>query len=238
MAAANQVLKKRSKRYQERAKLVDPAKRYPLEEAVKILKQLPKSKYDESIELSVQLGVDPAKAEENVRGTVQLPHGTGKPVKVLCICKGEQAKAAQTAGADFVGTDEYIAKIQEGWLDFDVIVAHPDMMREISKLGRVLGPKGLMPSPKAGTVSMDVAKAVKEIKKGKIEFKSDKTGGLHVACGKMSFSEQGIIENTKAVIRAVLDQRPASVKGEYLKSVSIATSQGPGLRLENSSVLT
>ena len=231
-------MKKRSKRYEERAKLVDINKRYGLENAVKVLKQFPKNKFDESVEISVQLGVDPAKAEENVRGTVSLPHGTGKSVKVLCFCKGEEAKAALAAGAEYVGTDEYLTKVQEGWLDFDVIVAHPDMMREISKLGRVLGPKGLMPSPKAGTVSMDVGKAVKEIKKGKIEFKSDKTGGLHVACGKMSFSEQAILENTKSVIRALLDHRPSSVKGEYLKSVSIATSQGPGMRLETASLLS
>lgn len=231
-------MKKRSKRYEERAKLVDITKRYALDNAVKVLKQFPKSKYDESVELSVQLGVDPAKAEENVRGTVALPHGTGRSVKVLCFCKGEEAKAAQAAGAEYVGTDEYLTKVQEGWLDFDVIVAHPDMMREISKLGRVLGPKGLMPSPKAGTVSTDVGKAVKEIKKGKIEFKSDKTGGLHVACGKMSFSEQAILENAKSVIRAIVDHRPSSVKGEYLKSVSIATSQGPGMRLETASLLS
>ena len=230
-------MKKQSKRYQERAKLVEQGKRYQLDQAVKILKQFPKNKFDESVELSVQLGVDPAKAEENVRGTVQLPYGTGKPVKVLCICKGEEVKAAQAVGADFVGADEFISKIQEGWLDFDVIVAHPDMMRDVSKLGRVLGPKGLMPSPKAGTVSTDVAKAVKEIKKGKIEFKSDKTGGLHVACGKMSFTEQALVENAKSVIRAIVDQRPSSVKGDYLKSVAIATTQGPGMKLETGSLV-
>ncbi|MBI4970530.1 MAG: 50S ribosomal protein L1 [Candidatus Omnitrophica bacterium] len=231
-------MKKRSKRYEERAKLVEVGKVYSLENAVKVIKQFPKAKFDESIEISIQLGVDPAKAEENLRGTVSLPHGTGKSVKVLCICKGEEAKAAQTAGADYIGTDEYMTKIQEGWLDFDVIVAHPDMMRELSKLGRVLGPKGLMPSPKAGTVVMDVAKAVKEIKKGKIEFKSDKTGGLHVACGKMSFSEQAIIENAKSVVRSLVDHRPSSVKGEFLKSVCIATSQGPGMKLETGSLLS
>lgn len=230
-------MKKRSKRHQERAKLVDATKRYSLEEAVKVLKQFPKGKYDESVELNIQLGVDPAKAEENIRGTVQLPNGTGKSVKVLCVCKGEEAKAAQSAGADYVGTDEYIGKIQEGWLDFDVLVAHPDMMRELSKLGRVLGPKGLMPSPKAGTVSTDVGKAVKEIKKGKIEFKSDKTGGLHVSCGRVSFTEQAIQENAKSVIKALTDQKPSSVKGAYIKSVSIATTQGPGLKLETSTLV-
>lgn len=231
-------MEKRSKRYEERAKLVDPAKWYRLEEAVKVIKQFPKNKFDESVELSLQLGVDPAKAEESIRGTVQLPHGTGKPVKVLCLCKGEEVRAAQAAGADHVGADEYIAKIQEGWLDFDVIVAHPDMMRDLSKLGRILGPKGLMPSPKAGTVSTDVAKAVREIKKGKIEFKSDKTSGLHVACGKMSFSEEAISENARSVVRAVQEQRPSSVKGEYIKSISLATTQGPGLKLEVVSVVS
>ncbi|MBI4398925.1 MAG: 50S ribosomal protein L1 [Candidatus Omnitrophica bacterium] len=229
-------MKKRSKRYQERAKGVDAKKRYPLNEALAILKQFPKSKYDESVELNIQLGVDTAKAEENVRGTVQLPNGTGKAVKVLCICKGEEAKAAQTAGADYVGADEYISKIQEGWIDFDVLVAHPDMMRDLSKLGRVLGPKGLMPSPKAGTVSPDVAKAVKEIKKGKIEFKSDKTGGLHVICGKISFTENALRENAQSIYKTLLEQRPSSVKGAFIKTVSIATTQGPGLTLEVTSL--
>lgn len=229
-------MKKKSKRYQERAKLIDVKKRYSLEEAVKTLKQFPKGKFDETVELSFQLGIDLAKTEENIRGTVGLPHGSGKSVKVLCFCKGEEAKAAQSSGADYVGADDLIAKVQEGWMDFDVVVAHPDMMRDISKLGRVLGPKGLMPSPKAGTVTQDVGKAVKEIKKGKIELKNDKTGGVHVACGKLSFPDEALLENARSVIRAVIDQRPASVKGEYLKTVAIASTQGPGLKLETSSL--
>ena len=230
-------MKPRSKRYQERAKLVDEKKRYSLVDAVSVIKKFPNAKYDESIELSLQLGVDPNKAEENVRGTVQLPHGTGKSVKVLCFVKGEEAKAAQAVGADYAGADEYISKVQEGWFDFDVVVAHPDMMRDISKLGKVLGPKGLMPSPKAGTVTVDVTKAVKEIKNGKIEFKSDNTGGLHVACAKVSFTEAAIKENTQAVLRAILEHRPSSVKGAFVRSAALAASQSPGLKLDTGALV-
>jgi len=223
-----------SKRFKERLKLVDADKEYNLEEAVDVLKKLEPGKSDESVEINFWLGLDSSKAEENIRGTVQLPNGSGKAVNVACICKGEQVKAAEEAGAEVVGGEDLVEKIQKGWLEFDVLVAHPEMMREVSKLGRVLGPKGLMPSPKAGTVAMDIGKAVKEIKKGKIEIKSDKTGGLHVACGKLSFPKEAIIENVRTVIKSVIDHRPSSAKGEYIKGIAVSATQGPGLKLEPS----
>jgi large subunit ribosomal protein L1 len=171
-----------------------------------------------------------------VRGTVILPHGSGKKVRVICFCKGEGAREAETAGAEAVGAEDLVKKVQEGWLDFDAIVAHPDMMREVSKLGRILGPKGLMPSPKAGTVTPHIGRAVKELKSGRIEFKSDKTGGLHAVCGKLSFSETALVENAKSVLRAVRDAKPAAGKGEYFRRITLAPTQGPGLRLSASAV--
>lgn len=227
----------RSKRYREREKLVDRTRSYTLEEAMEVAKQYPNAKFDESVNLNFQLGLNIKASDGMIRGTVSLPHGTGKQVKVLCFCKGEGAKDAQAAGADFVGAEDLIEKIQGGWMEFDVVVAHPDMMREISKLGRVLGPKGLMPSPKTGTVTMQVGKAVQEVKKGKIELKSDKTGGLHVPCGKLSFPGVALIENAKAVLKAVLDIKPASAKGDYLRRVTLSTTQGPGMRLQLSSLM-
>ncbi len=225
-------MKKKSKRFRKRAELVDVDKTYSLSEAVDVIKKFETGKFDESIELNFQLGVDPAKAEESVRGTVQLPHGTGKAVKVAVFCKGDSVKAAEEAGAEYVGAEDLVTKIQGGWFDFDVVVAHPEMMKEVSKLGRVLGPKGMMPSPKAGTVATDIGRAVQEIKKGKIEIKSDKTGGLHVSCAKLTFSETAIVENAQTVIKSVLDHRPSSSKGEYLKGITLCVTQGPGLRLE------
>ena len=226
-----QTLIKRSKRYRQREKLADPAKRYSLEEAVKILKKVDNAKYDETLSFDFQLGIRPESGTENVRGAVSLPHGSGKSVRVICFCKGEGAREAKEAGADEIGAEELVQKIQNGWMEFDAVVAHPDMMREVSKLGKVLGPKGLMPSPKSGTVSPNVARAVKELKAGRVEFKSDKTGGLHVVCGKRSFSENALIENAKAVVRAVQDAKPQTSKGDYLKGATLALSQGPGVRL-------
>lgn len=222
---------KRSKRYQKRAGLVEEGKLYSLAEAVKILKKVEMGKADETVSLNFQLGVRAEQGDENVRGTVSLPHGSGKSVKVLCFAKGEGAKDAETAGADFVGAEELVEKVKNGFLDFDVVVAHPDMMREVSKLGRVLGPKGLMPTPKTGTVTPQVGRAVKEVKGGRIEFKSDKTAGLHAVCGKLSFTEAALLENARTVIKAVKDSKPATSKGEYLKALSIATTHGPGMRL-------
>lgn len=221
----------RSKRYQKRASLVEEGKIYSLVEALKILKKVEMGKADETVSLNFQLGVRAEQGDENVRGTVSLPHGSGKSVKVLCFAKGESARDAETAGADFVGAEELVEKVKNGFLDFDVVVAHPDMMREVSKLGRVLGPKGLMPTPKTGTVTPQVAKAVKEVKGGRIEFKSDKTAGLHAVCGKLSFPEAALLENARTVIKAVKDAKPATSKGEYLRSVNIATTHGPGLKL-------
>lgn len=222
---------KRSKRYQKRAVLVDPEKRYTLSEAVKLLKKIENTKYDETISLNFQLGIRTDSGNESVRGAVSLPHGSGKSVRVICFCKGEGAVQAKEAGADIVGAEDLVQKVLGGWMDFDAVVAHPDMMREVSKLGRVLGPKGLMPTPKTGTVTPQVAKAVKELKAGRVEFKSDKTAGLHAICGKLSFSEQALLENAKTVIRAVQDAKPPVSKGEYIKALSLTPTQGPGLRL-------
>jgi large subunit ribosomal protein L1 len=222
---------KRSKRYQKRAKLVDREKKYSLAEAVKILKSVEPAKYDETVSLNFQLGIRIDSGNENVRGTVSLPNGSGKSVRVICFCKGEGAKEAKDNGADEVGAEELVQKVLGGWFEFDAVVAHPDMMREVSKLGRVLGPKGLMPTPKTGTVTPAVGRAVKELKGGRIEFKSDKTAGLHAVCGKLSFSEKAILENAQSVIRAVQDSKPPVSKGEYIRAITIALSQGPGVRL-------
>ncbi len=226
----------RSKRYQQRKKLVEPIKRYSLEEAVKALKKVDNAKYDETFTLNFQLGVRSDSGTENVRGSVSLPNGSGKKVRVICFSKGEGVREAKEAGADEVGAEDLVEKVQKGWMEFDAVVAHPDMMREVSKLGKTLGPKGLMPSPKSGTVTPNVGRAVKELKAGRIEFKSDKTGGLHAVCGKFSFSENAILENAKVVIRAVQDAKPPASKGEYLKSVTLALSQGPGIRISTSSL--
>lgn len=230
-------MKVRSKRYREREKLVERGREYKVEEAVGVIKNFGNGKFDESVELHFQLGLDVKQPDGMIRGAVNLPHGTGKAVKVVCFCKGEEVKAAERAGADHVGTNDLIEKIQGGWFDFDVVVAHPDMMREVSKLGKILGPKGLMPSPKAGTVTLDVGKAVQELKKGKVELRSDKTGGLHVACGKVSFGREALVENIMAVVRAVVDLKPASAKGHYLKSASVSTTQGLGLRLQTAALM-
>ena len=224
-------MNKHSKRYRECLKAFDPTKSYSLSEAVKVLKRFAPAKLDESIELNFQLGIRPDQANESVRGTAALPHGSGKKVRVLCFAKGEAQRAAEEAGADYVGAEEFVKKIEGGWLDFDAVVAQPDMMREISKLGKILGPRGLMPTPKTGTVTPDVGKAVKEIKGGRVEFKSDKTSGLHVICGKRSFSEDALLDNAKAVIKAVSEAKPSSAKGDYLKHLSISSTQSPGIKL-------
>ena len=233
---ATLIREKRSKRYQKRAALVESGKSYSIAEAVRLIKQMSDTRFDETIAIDFQLGIRPDQTEEMVRGTVPLPHGTGQKVRVICFCKGEEAKAAQESGADQVGAEELVQKIQGGWLDFDAVVAHPDMMREVSKLGRILGPKGLMPSPKSGTVTPDVGRAVRELRGGRIEFKSDKTGGLHAPCGKFSFSEKALEENIQTLIRAVRDAKPAAAKGNYLKKAALSLSQGPGVPLAVSSL--
>lgn len=222
---------KGSKRYQERSKLVDASKMYSLEDAVKTLKQVKSTKFDETVSLNFQLGIKADQSDQMVRGTVSLPHGSGRTLRVVCICKGEAAREAEAEGAAAIGAEDLVTKIQGGWLEFDALIAHPDMMREVSKLGRVLGPKGLMPSPKTGTVTPNVARALKELKAGRIEFKTDKTGGLHAVCGKLSFAENALVENARVIIKAVRDSKPAASKGDYLRKVTMAPTQGPGVTL-------
>lgn len=223
---------KRGKKYQDSVKLIDSQKVYDPEEAVALAVQTAKAKFDETVELSIRLGVDSRQADQQVRGVVVLPHGTGKTRRVLVIAKGEKADAAQAAGADFVGAEEMIQKIQvENWFDYDVIVATPDMMGLLGRLGKVLGPKGLMPNPKSGTVTMDVAKAVADIKAGKVEYRVDKTNIIHVPVGKASFGAEKLNENIATLMDAVIKAKPAAAKGIYLKSVVISTTMGPGIKV-------
>lgn len=223
---------KRGKAYQESAKLVDRTKLYDSLEAISLLKQTAKAKFDETVDLTVRLGVDPRHADQQVRGAVVLPHGTGRSVTVLVIAKGEKAKEAQEAGADFVGAEDMIEKIQkENWFGFDVCIATPDMMGLVGRLGRVLGPKGLMPNPKSGTVTMDVAKAVTDTKAGKVEYRLDKSAIMHVPIGKVSFTDEQLDENLDAIMHAVVKARPAAAKGTYLRSVVISSTMGPGIKV-------
>ncbi len=223
---------KKGKRYLEASKLVEKSKLYDLPEAVAILKKVANAKFDETVEAHLKLGVDGRHADQQVRGAVVLPHGTGKTVKVLVFAKGEKVDQALAAGADYAGGDELVPKIQnEGWLDFDVVIATPDMMGVVGRLGRILGPKGLMPNPKAGTVTPDVVKAIEEVKAGKIEYRLDKANIIHVPVGKVSFTEEQIIDNYKALMYAVVKAKPSAAKGQYLKSVTITSTMGPGIKL-------
>lgn len=227
---------KRSKRMQEVDKLVDPNKIYKLEEAVAILKKCPPVKFDQSVNVALKVGIDPKKSDQQVRGTVSLPHGTGQTVVLVVIAKGDKAKEALEAGADFAGADDLLEKIKGGWTDFSALIATPDMMRELGKLGKVLGPRGLMPTPKAGTVTTDVAKAVKEVKAGKIEFKVDKTGNVNNAVGKISFNEQNLVENMNVLFQAIMKSKPASAKGAFFRSMYVSSTMGPGLKIDISSL--
>jgi large subunit ribosomal protein L1 len=221
---------KRGKRYQEAAKLVDSSKLYEAKEALEVLEKMPKPKFDETVELHVKLGVDSKHADQQVRGTVVLPNGTGKSLRVLVFAKGDKAKEAEAAGADFVGAEELVPKIEkENWFDYDVIVATPDMMGVIGRLGKVLGPKGLMPNPKSGTVTMDVTKAISEIKSGKVEYRLDKTNIIHLGIGKVSFGAEKLAENYQTVIDAIIKAKPAAAKGQYIRSVALTTTMGPSL---------
>ncbi len=221
---------KKGKRYQECEKLVDSSKVYTAKEALDVIQTMPKAKFDETLELHVRLGVDSKQADQQVRGTVVLPNGTGKTKRVLVFAKGDKAKEAEAAGADFVGAEELVPKIEkENWFDYDVIVATPDMMGVIGRLGRVLGPKGLMPNPKSGTVTMDVTKAINEIKSGKVEYRLDKTNIIHLGFGKVSFGADKLLENYETVMEAIIKAKPAAAKGQYIKSIAISTSMGPSL---------
>ena len=219
-----------AKRYGESSKLVDKNKEYEIKEALELIEKMPKAKFDETVELHVKLGVDSKHADQQVRGTVVLPNGTGKTQKVLVFAKGPKAEEAEKAGADFVGAEELIPKIQnENWFDYDVVVATPDMMGVVGRLGKVLGPKGLMPNPKSGTVTMDVTKAINEIKSGKVEYRLDKTNIIHLGFGKVSFGADKLAENYETIMNAIIKAKPAAAKGQYIKSVSVTTTMGPGI---------
>ncbi len=223
---------KHGKKYQDSVKAFDLTKQYDAAEAVDVILETAKAKFDETIELHVRLGVDPRQADQQVRGVLVLPHGTGKTKRVLVIAKGAKADAAQAAGADYVGAEELIAKIQnESWFDFDVMITTPDMMGMVGRIGRVLGPKGLMPNPKSGTVTMDVEKAIKEVKAGKVEYRLDKTAIIHCPIGKKSFGKEKLVENYTALIDAIVKAKPAAAKGTYLKSVVLASTMGPGVKV-------
>ncbi len=222
----------KTKRYLEKAKLIDKAQYYSLEEAVKLIKKTASAKFDETVELVMHLNVDPKQSDQQLRGVITLPNGTGKTKKILVIAQGEAAEAAKKAGADHVGEEDMLKKIEkENWFDFDIIIATPDMMPALGKIGKVLGPKGLMPNPKTGTVTDDVAKTVDEIKKGRIEFRTDKYGNVHAQVGKASFTEKQLLENIKYFGEGIMKQRPASVKGRFLKNVVLSTTMGPGIKI-------
>ncbi len=225
-----------SKRVKSLKEKLDLKKEYTIEEAVQLLKDNSSVKFTESLDCAIRLGVDPRHADQMIRGTVSLPHGTGKEVKVLVVAKGAKADEALAAGADYAGFEEYITKIKEGWTEVDVVIAAPDTMGELGKLGRTLGPKGLMPNPKSGTVTMDVAKAVKEVKAGKIEFRVEKTGIVHTTLGKLNFETQQLVDNTKAFIDKIIAMRPSSAKGTYVKSLFITSTMGPGIHISKDEI--
>ncbi|MDD3982984.1 MAG: 50S ribosomal protein L1 [Candidatus Omnitrophota bacterium] len=224
-------MKKRSKRYQTTEKLVNKDKVYTLKEAVNLLKSLAQPKFAGSLDLHFNLNVDTKKSDQMIRGTVVLPHGTGRKVKIAVFCKGEQERDARDAQADYVGAGDLMEKVAAGFLDFDCVIATPDMMKDLSKLGKILGPKGLMPSPKTGTVTTDVAKAIGDVRKGKVEFRVDKQGGIHLSAGKLSFSEEQLLENANCVIDAINEAKPGSVKGKFVKAFAVSSTMNPGMRV-------
>jgi large subunit ribosomal protein L1 len=223
---------KRSKRYKGLSERVTPGALLEIGQAVELLKQTASAKFDETVELAIRLGIDPKRSDQQIRGTVVLPNGTGRKVRILVLAKGEKVAEAEKAGADYVGSDEYIAKIQEGWLDFDTIVATPDMMKDVGRLGKVLGPRGLMPNPKSGTVTFDIAKAVSDSRAGKIEYRTDKTGNVHAVFGKASFTPEQLKGNLTELVREIVRVKPAAAKGQYIKSATISTTMGPGIGLD------
>ena len=227
---------KRGKKYLEAAKLVDSTKKYSLDEAVELVKKTSIVKFDATVEAAFKLNIDPRKAEQNLRGAVSLPHGTGKTVRVLVIARGAKAKEALDAGAVYAGDAEYLEKIKMGWFEFDMIIATPDMMGELGKLGRVLGPKGLMPNPKTGTVTMNIEQTVKEFKAGKVEYRTDKVGNIQVPVGKVSFSDEALKENIQAIYRQLLRIKPSTVKGVYVLSANVTSTMGPGVKVDSSTI--
>ena len=227
---------KMTKNYKTTREKFNRMKLYPIDEAVALVQEMKFAKFDESIDLAINLDVDPRHAEENIRVTTALPHGTGKEVSVLVLASGPKEKEALEAGADYVGNKEYLDKIKGGWADVDKIIATPDMMGELGKLGRILGPKGLMPNPKSGTVTMDVAKAVKDLKAGQVELRVEKTGIVHVPCGKSSFEKDAIVENIRTIYDTLIKNRPASVKGQYLEKMSVSSTMGPGIKIDHASI--
>ncbi|MCM3790996.1 50S ribosomal protein L1 [Domibacillus sp. 8LH] len=226
---------KQGKKFQDAAKLVDRTKQYSVEEAIELVKKTTTVKFDATVEAAFRLGVDPKKADQQIRGALVLPNGTGKTQRVLVFAKGEKAKEAEAAGADYVGDSDFINKIQQGWFEFDVIVATPDMMGEVGKLGRVLGPKGLMPNPKTGTVTFDVTKAIQEIKAGKVEYRVDKAGNIHVPVGKVSFESEKLVENFTAIFDTMLKVKPSAAKGIYMKNIAVTSTMGPGIKVDAAS---
>ncbi len=223
---------RKSKRMQDTYKKTEETKVYKADEAVALLKECPAVKFDQSVDISVRLGIDPRKSDQNVRATVSLPHGTGKKLVIVAVTRGDKVKEALDAGADMAGSDELVAKIAAGWTDFDAVVATPDMMREVGKLGKILGPRGLMPTPKAGTVTTDLNKAIQELKSGKIEFKADRHGVVNAAIGKLSFAGDKLVQNLNAFIQAVAKSKPPTAKGQYLRSLVLSSTMGPGLKIE------
>ncbi|MFW5627715.1 MAG: 50S ribosomal protein L1 [Candidatus Cloacimonadaceae bacterium] len=223
---------KHSKRYKVAYAMYDRQKRYDLDEAIKLLKSLPAPKFDETVEIHFNLGVDPRKADQQIRNSLILPHGTGKTVRVLVFAEGDKAEEAREAGADYVGVDDLIDKITDGWFDFDVVITTPNLMGRIGKLGRILGPRGLMPNPRVGTVTMDIGQAVEDSKGGKVAYRIDKFANLHIPAGKVSFDENQLKENIKVIIAAILRERPAALRGTYIRSITICTTMGPGIKLQ------
>lgn len=225
-------MKQKSKSYRSALGKVDRAKRYDLEESLRLVLETVRAKFDETVDMAFRLGVDPKQADQNVRGTVILPHGTGKSVRVLVFARGEKEREAQQAGADYVGADDLIKKVSEGWVEFDQAVATPDMMGSVGKLGKILGPRGLMPNPKTGTVTVDVARAIKELKAGRLEYRVDKAGIIHVPLGKVSFGLEKLLDNARAVMGAVVRAKPPSSKGQYVLGITVSTTMGPGIKVD------
>ncbi len=229
-------MKKRSKRYREALALYDPQRLYHPREAMEIIKRMPGSRFDDTVEVAFRLGVDPRRADQMIRGTVSLPHGTGKEVRVAVVAQGDKAREAEAAGADFVGGADLLEKIQGGWFDFDAMVATPDMMSQVGKMGKLLGPRGLMPNPKTGTVTFEVDKAVRDIKAGKVEYRVDRQGNVHLVLGKKSFDLEKLLENYAAVLEEIIRAKPAAAKGKYIKAITFSTSMGPGVKVDPSVV--